>query len=204
MLSKVIWMFVVLPVIIVCYGFIRIQFFSDYLYWGAEPGKYMVHLLGQWSIGFLIASLAITPMRNIFGINWVKYRRRLGLAAFFYGLAHLLAYLALMLGFDGAALIADLYKRPYIVLGALALLLLLPLAITSTKGWQRKLKRRWLTLHKLVYPASLLLMGHLWWQVKQDFELALLISVLITILLLTRLDVQSIKQMLRKHKAVDQ
>ncbi len=204
MLNKVIWLAVIFPLMITVYGFVRIQFFADYLYWGAEPGKYLVHLLGQWSIGFLIASLTITPLRKIASVNWVKYRRRLGLAAFFYGLAHLLAYLALMLGFDGAELIADLYKRPYIVLGALALLLLFPLAITSTKGWQRKLKRRWLTLHKLVYPAALLLVGHLWWQVKQDYELALLITVLIAVLLLVRLTPQSFSLLPQKNKAVDQ
>ena len=113
-------------------------------------------------------------------------RRRLGLAAFMYALLHMLAYTALILGFEISELVADIQKRPYILVGALAILLMLPLAVTSTKGWQRRLKRNWKTLHLLIYPTALLVLVHLWWQVRAGFLLASTMTLLVVVMFILR------------------
>jgi len=182
MLNAFLWGLVLLPLSILAYGFYQIQIVGDLLYWTAEPGKYLVHFLGQWAIAFLLMTTAITPIRIKLGYNLIRFRRRLGLAAFFYASLHLLAYAAMMLGFEWDVLVADFSERPYITVGMLALLGLLPMAITSTKGWQRRLKRKWKSLHQLIYPVVVLVIIHLWWQVRQDFSLALFVTLLVSVL----------------------
>lgn len=176
-LNSLMWLLVFLPLLQLMLGIYKVQIMGDLLYWGAEPGKAVVHIAGEWALFYLVVVLAIRHIKKL-GLNLLPYRRRLGLSVFFYALLHMLAYLLLMLGLQWRDLAEDIQKRPYILVGALAIVLLLPLAITSTKAWQKRLKRKWKTLHLLVYPIAILVMVHLWWQVKAEFLLALLTSVL--------------------------
>ncbi|WP_085032092.1 protein-methionine-sulfoxide reductase heme-binding subunit MsrQ [Ensifer aridi] len=124
---------------------------------GQLPGnaiKEFEHLLGLWALRFLVATLAITPIRDLFGVNWLRYRRALGLLAFYYVLMHFLAYMVLdqMLRFP--AIIADIARRPFITIGMTAFVLIIPLALTSNNWSIRRLGQRWNKLHKLVYVIA--------------------------------------------------
>ncbi len=124
---------------------------------------------GQWALRLLLASLAVTPLRRLTGWNGIiTWRRLLGLFAFFYVCLHLTTYVVLDQFFDVQAIAADIAKRRYITVGAAGFLLLLPLAITSTTGWIRRLGRRWAQLHRLVYVAAACGVVHLLWIVKGD------------------------------------
>lgn len=134
---------------------------------GADPAKKLVDQTGLWAIQCLWLSLAMTPLKNWTGSSqWIQYRRMIGLFAFFYVLLHFLGYLFLLFGAQWAFIGQELTKRPYIIVGFTAFVLLIPLAITSTAGWQRRLKRRWLTLHKLVYLVAVLALIHFIWLKK--------------------------------------
>lgn len=125
---------------------------SDQL--GADPMKTLERLLGLWALRFLIACLTITPLRQSLGINLLRYRRQLGLLAFYYAMLHLTVYVVLDQGLDLNAIVADILKRPYITIGMAAFTLLVPLAITSNNASVRYLGARlWSRLHKLVYAA---------------------------------------------------
>jgi sulfoxide reductase heme-binding subunit YedZ len=127
--------------------------------------------LGQWGLRFLLITLAITPLRDWFKAPWlIQLRRMLGLYAFFYVLAHFLTWLILDQGIYWAGILEDIGKRPFITIGFIALLLLIPLAVTSTNGMMRRLGKRWKMLHRLVYVITLLGVWHLWWQVKADIR----------------------------------
>ena len=162
------------------------QFAGNIFYLGPEPGKVLVHVMGQWAITFLLCVLAVQPVKRVFKLNLIKYRRRLGLSAFVYSLLHLLFYLFFLLGLEWGDFFEDLQKRPYMLVGMLSLVCMLPLAITSTRGWQKRLGKKWKSLHKLVYPSALLVVAHLWWQVKSEFGLAVLITFLLVIILAIR------------------
>jgi len=150
----------------------------------AEPVEDITHLTGEWALRLLLASLAVTPLRRVFGWRGLApFRRTLGLLAFGYALLHFATYLALDLGFDFAALAEDVGERLYITAGFAAFLLLLPLAITSTRGWQRRLGRRWLKLHRVVYAAGALAVLHFIWLVKADLRDPLLYAALLAVLL---------------------
>jgi sulfoxide reductase heme-binding subunit YedZ len=126
-------------------------------------------LLGQLTIKYLVATLAVTPVRRLLGWNWLQRdRRTFGLAAFFTGLAHFLWYALLDLQLDGAQLADDLTKRTYIIVGFAALLVMLPLALTSTRAAIARLRRRWVTLHRLAYAVPVLGIVHWWMSVKAD------------------------------------
>lgn len=136
---------------------------------GANPVEKVQDELGIWGLRLLLATLAVTPLRTILG--WPKlllFRRMLGLFAFFYAALHFLWYLFVDQAFDWAQLLADVARRPYVTAGFTAFVLLVPLAATSTRAAMRRLGRRWLRLHRLVYPATLLGCLHFWWQVKAD------------------------------------
>ena len=149
---------------------------SDILYrtrwFGSNPIKAVEHFLGEWTLGFLVATLCVTPLRRILGWHWLaRQRRTLGLFAFAYGVLHWLAYVFLDVQLDWATLVEDLAKRPYIMVGMAALTLLLPLAITSTQGWIRRLGgRNWSRLHRLIYVAAALGVTHFWMSVKADIR----------------------------------
>ena len=180
------WALVFLPILQLAYGFYQVQFAGDIFYYGPEPAKAVVHTLGLWAMGFLWLLLSVRHLKRWLKLNLQPVRRRLGLAVFLYAMLHLFAYTALILGFELSELITDLEKRPYILIGALAILLLLPLAITSTRGWQRRLKRQWKTLHLLVYPVSVLVLIHIWWQVRAGFLLAVVLTVLLCVIFILR------------------
>jgi sulfoxide reductase heme-binding subunit YedZ len=118
---------------------------------GPNPVKDFEHLLGIWGLRFLIATLAITPLRDFTGINWIRYRRALGLLAFYYVVMHFATYMLLDKRLDMASIIADIARRPYITIGMACLVLLVPLAVTSNNLSIRKLGKNWVRLHKLVY-----------------------------------------------------
>jgi sulfoxide reductase heme-binding subunit YedZ len=122
---------------------------------GADPLKVLERSLGEWALRFLIASLAVTPLRQTFGINLLRYRRAIGLLAFYYAALHLITYVVLDQGFDWSAIWADILKRPYITIGMASFVVLVPLAITSNNASIRRLGgQAWARLHKLVYLAA--------------------------------------------------
>jgi sulfoxide reductase heme-binding subunit YedZ len=136
---------------------------------GANPVEELLHRLGKWGLNFLLITLAVTPLRRLSGWNWlIRFRRMLGLFAFFYVAMHFLTYAGLDQRFDLAAIVEDIAERPYITLGMTALVLLLPLALTSVNAMMRRLGRRWQQLHRLVYPITILGVWHFYWQVKLD------------------------------------
>jgi sulfoxide reductase heme-binding subunit YedZ len=134
---------------------------------GVNPAETIQLETGRWALKFLLLSLAITPLRRLTGWNLlIQYRRMLGLFAFFYATLHFLSYWSFDLNFAFAAMIGDVLKRPFIALGFAAFLLLVPLALTSTKGWIRRLGKQWALLHRLVYVAAILAVIHFIWKVK--------------------------------------
>jgi sulfoxide reductase heme-binding subunit YedZ len=136
---------------------------------GANPVEEILHTLGKWGLNFLLLTLCITPLQQLSGwVHWIRLRRMLGLAAFFYLLGHFLFYLLVDQGLDYRVVLEDVAKRPYITVGFTALMLLVPLALTSTRAAMRRLGRRWQKLHRLVYVAALLGCVHFYWQVKAD------------------------------------
>lgn len=151
---------------------------------GPDPGEHLMHVSGEWSIRLLALTLLVTPLRHWTG--WrvlIKLRRMLGLYAFFYACVHLLVFLQLFVGWLPAAVLEELVERPYITVGFAALVLMLPLALTSTRGMQRRLKHNWRRLHRLVYPAAILACVHLLWQSRSDIGEALVYMVLFGLLL---------------------
>jgi sulfoxide reductase heme-binding subunit YedZ len=136
---------------------------------GANPIEELLHELGRWGLKFLLLTLTVTPLRRWTGWNWlIGFRRMLGLFSFFYIVLHFTVYAVLDQGLDFAAIIEDVLKRPYITLGMAGLLMLIPLAVTSTKGMMRRLGKRWQKLHRLVYLIAIAGVWHFYWQVKLD------------------------------------
>jgi methionine sulfoxide reductase heme-binding subunit len=151
---------------------------------GANPVEVVLHTLGKTAINLMLLTLAVTPVRVLTGLNWlVRLRRLLGLFCFFYALLHLATYVLLDQQLAWAALLVDVTQRPYVTVGFLAILLMLPLAITSTSRMQRRLGRRWVTLHRLIYPAAVLSVLHFWWQTKIDVSEPLLYAIVLALLL---------------------
>jgi sulfoxide reductase heme-binding subunit YedZ len=151
---------------------------------GANPIEFVTRSLGTWTLSFLLITLAITPLRRLTGQgHWLRYRRMLGLYAFFYGVLHLTTYLWLDQFFDWADILKDIAKRPFITAGMAAFLLLVPLAATSNDRSVRALKRNWSRLHKLVYPAALLAVLHYWWLVKLDVTQPAIYAAVLAVLL---------------------
>ena len=154
---------------------------------GANPVEKIQDTLGQWGLRFLMITLAVTPFRDWFDAPWlVMLRRMLGLYGFFYVLLHFLTWLILDQGMDWPGVLVDVTRRPFITIGFIALLLLIPLAVTSTNGMMRRLGKRWKTLHRLVYPITLLGVWHYWWQVKADIREPLLYLSIVVVLLAWR------------------
>lgn len=136
---------------------------------GANPIEELIHRNGKWGLNFLLITLSVTPLRRITGWNQaIRFRRMLGLFAFFYVMLHFLMYAGLDQRFALGYIVEDILERPYITLGITGLLLLIPLAVTSTNAMMRRLGRRWQKLHRLVYVIAVLGVWHFYWQVKQD------------------------------------
>jgi len=156
---------------------------------GADPTAKIELTTGYTTLLLLILSLAVTPVRSVWArLGWlIRFRRLLGLFAFFYATVHLLTYVALYAGFDVPAMLDDIAKRRFITVGVLAWLLLLPLAATSTNWAIRKLGgKRWNRLHKLVYLAAICGVVHYWWQVKPGVLSPLRLTVALAVLLAAR------------------
>src|SRR5690606_3919484 len=155
---------------------------------------------GITALNLLLITLAVTPVRQITGWrNLLRLRLMLGLFAFFYALAHFTVYFTLDQWFDLRAIGADIIKRPYITIGMLALLLLIPLAVTSTNGMMRRLGRRWTTLHRLVYVITALGLWHFWWQVKADIREPLLYASIFAVLMAWRIRARFVRARARER-----
>lgn len=155
---------------------------------GADPVAEVEHRTGLWALRLLMATLALTPLRQLTGqAILIRFRRMLGLYAFFYACLHLASYLVLDLQGYWTQIFEEIAKRPYITVGFTAWLLLVPLAVTSTQGWIRRLGRRWGQLHKAVYAVGVLAVLHFWWLVKSDIREPLLYATLLALLLGWRL-----------------
>jgi sulfoxide reductase heme-binding subunit YedZ len=155
---------------------------------GAEPIEAIQDRMGLWTLRLLLLTLALTPLRRLTGRVWlIQLRRMTGLFALFYASMHFLNYLVLDQGFAWSYIIEDVLERPFITLGALALLCLIPLGITSTANWRRKLGRRWQALHRLIYLVAVLGCSHFWWQVKSDITEPAIYAGILALLLGTRL-----------------
>lgn len=152
---------------------------------GANPIEKITHATGDWTLRFLLITLSITPARKLLGLPWlIRFRRMLGLYAFFYGSLHFVTYIWLDKFFDIHEMLADIAKRRFITVGLTAFLLLIPLAITSTAGWIRRLGgKRWQMLHRLIYVSAICGVIHYLWLVKADIRKPLDYGAILAILL---------------------
>lgn len=151
---------------------------------GPDPVARLLHSCGKTALNFLLITLTVSPVRELSGLkNLLRLRRMLGLFALFYVSLHFLVYLVLDQQLNLNAVLADIGKRPYITIGFAALLMLIPLGVTSTAKMMRRLGRRWLKLHRLVYVAAILGVWHYYWQTKRDVREPLLYAFLLALLL---------------------
>jgi sulfoxide reductase heme-binding subunit YedZ len=158
---------------------------------GANPIEVITHATGDWTLRFLLITLAVTPIRKLTGQLWmIRYRRMFGLFAFFYGTLHFLTYIWLDKFFDLHEMLHDVAKRKFITVGFTGFVLLIPLALTSTTGWIRRLGgKRWQALHRLIYFSAIAGVIHYWWLVKADVHLPLAYGVILAVLLAYRIAV---------------
>lgn len=158
-------------------------FFPDWL--TANPGEFIDRETGRWTLRLLLLTLCVTPLRALTGRNWLlRFRRMLGLFAFFYGVMHLSSYVMFRRVFDVEEIVRDIAERPFMTVGFTALLLMIPLAVTSTNAMVRRLgARRWQLLHRLVYLIAPLGVLHFWWMVKRDITQPAIFAALLAVLL---------------------
>lgn len=168
---------------------------------GANPVEVITHSTGDWTLIFLLVTLSITPLRKLTRQYWlVRFRRMFGLFAFFYVFLHFLTYIVLDQSLDVRSMLHDVVRRPFITLGFSAFVLLIPLALTSTKGWIRRLGgKRWQNLHRLIYVAAILGVIHYWWLVKADISKPREYAIVLGILLMYRVAVWGVPILRRKY-----
>ena len=155
---------------------------------GANPIEFVTHSTGTWTLVGLLVTLAVTPLRRLTGrAELIRYRRMLGLFAFFYACLHFITYIWLDQFFDLAGIGKDIVKRPFITVGFAAFVLLIPLAATSNHAMMRRLGRHWQQLHRLIYPIAVLGVIHYVWLVKKDVTQPLLFGAVLALLLAMRL-----------------
>ncbi len=162
--------------------------FQDRL--GANPIEFVTRASGDWTLYFLCLTLAVTPLRRLSGLNWLlRFRRMLGLTTFFYACLHFLCFRWFDHFFDLDAMWRDVLKRPFIAMGFAAFVLLVPLAVTSPDSVRRRLGRRWVPLHRLIYLIAVLAILHFWWMRagKNNFGDPLLFGAIVAVLLGARL-----------------
>ena len=161
-------------------------FFPDWL--GANPGEFIDRETGRWTLRLLLMTLAVTPLRMITGWNWLlRFRRMLGLFAFFYGVMHLSSYVTFRRVFDVEEIAKDIVERPFMTVGFAALVLMIPLAVTSTNAMVRRLgAKRWQALHRLVYVIAPLGVLHYWFMVKRDITQPAIYAAILAVLLAYR------------------
>jgi sulfoxide reductase heme-binding subunit YedZ len=181
LLKTVMWVACVAPA-----AWLGAGFFLGWL--GVNPIEKLTRVTGLTALVLLLVTLAVSPARRLTGWNpLIKLRRPLGLFAFFYASLHFLVWMGLDLTFELAWVWEDIVDRPYITVGFVAFLLLVPLAVTSTRGWIRRLGRRWTLLHRLSYLATGLALVHFYWLVKADVRLPLTLAAVFTLLMVARL-----------------
>lgn len=155
---------------------------------GANPIEFITRSTGTWTLVGLLLTLSVTPLRKLSGRAWViRFRRLLGLFAFFYSCLHFTTYIWLDQFFDPAIIVKDIIKRPFITVGFAAFMLLIPLAATSSQKMMKQLARNWQRLHRLVYLIAGLGVVHYWWLVKKDITQPLIYAFVLVILLAMRL-----------------
>jgi methionine sulfoxide reductase heme-binding subunit len=183
-----------IPAALLCWGLYQSNL-------GPNPVETITHTTGNWTLRFLLITLAITPLRKLTGVLWlIRFRRMFGLLAFFYVSLHFLTYIWFDQLFDVHAMLLDVRKRPFITMGFIAFLLLIPLALTSTTGWIRRLGgRRWQALHRLIYASAILGVIHYWWLVKADIRKPVEYGIILGILLAYRVVAWSWPAIKRKH-----
>jgi sulfoxide reductase heme-binding subunit YedZ len=154
----------------------------------ANPIEYITHQTGDWTLIFIVITLAVTPARKLLRVpEIIRFRRMLGLFAFFYGFLHFSTWIGLDKFFDWAEMLADVRKRTFITAGFTGFVLMIPLALTSTAGWIRRLGgRRWLALHRLIYVTAMAGVAHYYWLVKSDVRKPLFYGALVALLLALR------------------
>jgi sulfoxide reductase heme-binding subunit YedZ len=154
----------------------------------ANPIEYITHQTGDWTLIFVVATLAVTPARKLLRLpELIRFRRMLGLFAFFYGLLHFSTWIGLDKFFDWADMLHDVRKRPFITVGFTGFVLMVPLALTSTAGWIRRLGgKRWLALHRLIYVTAIAGVVHYYWLVKSDVRKPLFYGSMVALLLALR------------------
>jgi sulfoxide reductase heme-binding subunit YedZ len=157
----------------------------------ANPIEHITHFTGDWTIRLIVVTLAVTPLRKLLGLpDLIRFRRMIGLFAFSYACLHFATYFWLDKFFDMHEILADVAKRPYITAGFTAFVLMIPLAVTSTTGWIRRLGgKRWQMLHRLIYISAIAGVVHYYWLVKSDIRLPALYGALVGILLIYRIAV---------------
>ncbi len=174
------WLLCLVPFVVLVYALVQAQL-------GPDPAERIMHVTGEWALRFLLCTLLISPLRLWTGWAFLmKLRRMLGLYSFFYACVHLLCFAHFFLGWTWVILVEELLERPYITAGFSAWLLMLPLALTSTRAMQRRLRKNWGRLHRAIYIAALCASVHLIWQSRSDIGEALLYSVIIFALLAWR------------------
>ena len=162
---------------------------------GANPIQVITWSTGTWTLVFIMVTLAVTPVRKLTRQYWlIQYRRMLGLFAFFYGCLHFTTYIWLDQFFDLHSVAKDIVKRPFITVGFTAFVLMIPLALTSTKGSIRRLGKRWVTLHRLIYATAIAGVIHYYWLVKKDIRKPVIYAIILAALLLYRIVVWAIQR----------
>ena len=158
---------------------------------GPNPIEFITHFTGDYILIFLVLTLSVTPARRILHLpDLIRFRRMLGLFAFFYAFLHFSTWIGLDKFFDMTEILHDFHKRPFITMGLTGFTLLIPLAVTSTSGWIRRLGgKRWLALHRLIYAAAVAGVIHYYWLVKSDVRKPLMYGAMVTVLLLYRVGV---------------
>jgi sulfoxide reductase heme-binding subunit YedZ len=161
----------------------------------ANPTEFIQHFTGDWAIRLVVATLGATPLRRLLGVpGLIRFRRMIGLFAFFYACLHVLTYLWLDKLFDFPAMLKDVGRRPFIAAGFAAFVCLVPLALTSTAGWIRRLGgKRWQRLHSLVYVTAIAAVAHYYWLVKSDIRQPMLYGTLVALLLVWRVASRAIR-----------
>lgn len=180
-IKPIIFVLCLLPLVL-----LFVNFYLDEL--GANPFEVLTRSTGEWTLRFLLMTLAMTPLRQLTGSAWpLRLRRMLGLYSFFYVCVHLMTYIILDHFFDWDEILKDIIKRPYITFGMLAFTLLIPLAMTSTKKMMKRLGKRWKSLHKLIYVIAILGVLHFLLLVKADLREPIIYAFILSSLFMVRL-----------------
>jgi methionine sulfoxide reductase heme-binding subunit len=188
-LKVIVWLLCLLPVA-------RLIFEYKHGGLGANPIEYITLSTGTWTLRLLLATLTITPLRKVTGLNWlIRFRRLIGLFAFFYGFLHLTTYVWLDKFFDFSEMLRDVAKRPFITAGFFAFMSMVPLAVTSTAWAIRKMGgKRWNQLHRLIYLSGIAAIVHFWWKVKADHREPAFYGTILAVLLLYRVAIWALNR----------